>query len=235
MGKGTNSKFRPPVGTACLISGPNCDDFFGETVILWSNEIFVLYGTYTYWPILNRWDHVICKPLTPDPIAIRAIGSLMPAALLCAALVSSGPLRAETGWSGGGGQGGGAVVTPDPPENYHAGQFSPWPLARNVAIPNVSGPTHAETEPTDTSTTVNSATITTIDQVMAAYDLIQGIKDDRAAEKALTDSKGATGEVYSTDISQLGHPVLIPMSVLIAALRADEKIKSDAIHRFGIK
>lgn len=66
MSKGTNSKFRPPAGTACLISGPNCDDFFGETVILWSNEIFVLYGRPEYCPILNRWDHVICKPLTPD-------------------------------------------------------------------------------------------------------------------------------------------------------------------------
>lgn len=130
------------------------------------------------------------RHLTTNQIGIRdviaRVGSMLPVALLCATLVPSSPLRAET-------------------------------------------------EPTDTSTTVNSATITTIDQVVAVYDLIQGIKDDQVAEKAIANSKGATGEVYSTDISQLGHPVLIPMSVLIAALRADEKSKSDALHRFGIK
>lgn len=66
--KGANSAYRPAIGETCLVSGPNCDDangyVFAEMDILWASEIFVLYGRAGYWPNLNRWEHVWCKPLT---------------------------------------------------------------------------------------------------------------------------------------------------------------------------
>ena len=66
-GKGANSTYRPEAGTLCLVSGPNCDDYdgytFGQMDILWRDDIFVLYRTEGCWPVLNKWDHVLCKPI----------------------------------------------------------------------------------------------------------------------------------------------------------------------------
>lgn len=66
-GKGSCSTYRPPAGTRCLISGPNEDDesgyVFGETVVLWQDETFVLYGDKGFWPVLRKWEHIIAKPL----------------------------------------------------------------------------------------------------------------------------------------------------------------------------
>jgi hypothetical protein len=66
-GKGANSEYRPDAEVVCMVSGPNCDDdngfVFTEMTILWRNDVFVLYGTDGCWPNLNRWEHVICRPL----------------------------------------------------------------------------------------------------------------------------------------------------------------------------
>jgi len=66
--KGLNSTYRPEAGTVCLISGPNCDNdegyVFSEFTVLWSNDIFVLYGNEGFWPNLYKWDHVIAKEIT---------------------------------------------------------------------------------------------------------------------------------------------------------------------------
>jgi len=65
--KGLNSKYRPDVGETCLISPPHSDDengyVFQEYKILWKSEVFVLYGVANCYPNLDKWDHVICKPL----------------------------------------------------------------------------------------------------------------------------------------------------------------------------
>lgn len=65
--KGESSTFRPDVGERCLMSGPNMDDddgyIFHETEVLWKDDKFVLYGNKGMWPILNKWDHIIAKPL----------------------------------------------------------------------------------------------------------------------------------------------------------------------------
>lgn len=67
MSKGSDSKYRPTAGARCLISGPNCDDdsgyVFFEGDILWCDEVFVLYGNDGKWPVLNKWDHVLMKPM----------------------------------------------------------------------------------------------------------------------------------------------------------------------------
>jgi hypothetical protein len=67
MSKGTNSTYRPGVGITCLISGPNCDDdtgyVFGRMTILWYDDMFVLYRQPGCWPVLNKWDHILCKSL----------------------------------------------------------------------------------------------------------------------------------------------------------------------------
>jgi hypothetical protein len=66
-GKGSKSTYRPGAGTTCLISPPNCDDdngyVFGEYEILWSDDTFVVYRIPGCWPNVNKWDHVIAKPL----------------------------------------------------------------------------------------------------------------------------------------------------------------------------
>ena len=63
--------FRPEAGTVCLFSGPNCDDADGYTFvqveILWRDDIFVLAGVKGCWPTLNKWDHVLAKPLPVSP------------------------------------------------------------------------------------------------------------------------------------------------------------------------
>lgn len=68
--KGSQSTYRPVAGTRCLLSGPNEDNeqgyVFGETTILWRNDTFVLYGNAGCWPVLNKWEHVIAKPLEVD-------------------------------------------------------------------------------------------------------------------------------------------------------------------------
>ena len=62
--------YRPAAGARCLVSGPNCDDdsgyVFGETTILWSNDVFVLYGNEGFWPVLHKWEHCLFRPLSDD-------------------------------------------------------------------------------------------------------------------------------------------------------------------------
>ena len=66
-------KYYPAVGEFCLVSGPHCDDVngytWGETTLLWSNDIFVLYGSEGFWPNLHRWEHVLFKPLARSTLA----------------------------------------------------------------------------------------------------------------------------------------------------------------------
>lgn len=67
-------QYRPTVGDACLVSGPNEDNDDGyvwsETVLLWSNGLFVLYGREGFWPVLHKWEHVLFRPLgaSEEPI-----------------------------------------------------------------------------------------------------------------------------------------------------------------------
>lgn len=67
MSKGSDSNYRPTAGARCLISGPNEDNYdeyvFHEGSVLWCNEVFVLHGDDGKWPVLNKWDHVLMKPL----------------------------------------------------------------------------------------------------------------------------------------------------------------------------
>lgn len=62
--------YRPDAGTVCLVSGPNQDNedgyTYGETTILWRNDTFVLYGNPGYWPVLNKWDHILAKPVDTE-------------------------------------------------------------------------------------------------------------------------------------------------------------------------
>lgn len=59
--------YRPDVGTTCLMSGPNCDNYDGytytEVMILWRDDLFVVYRKPGCWPVVNKWDHVLAKPL----------------------------------------------------------------------------------------------------------------------------------------------------------------------------
>lgn len=59
--------YRPEAGTSCLMSGPNCDNYDGytylEVEILWRDETFVVYRVGGCWPVVNKWDHVLAKPL----------------------------------------------------------------------------------------------------------------------------------------------------------------------------
>lgn len=65
--KGKNSTYIPKIGERCLISGPNCDGengyVFEEFDVLWGNDVFVLYGSPGYWPVVSKWDYIIAKPL----------------------------------------------------------------------------------------------------------------------------------------------------------------------------
>lgn len=73
--KGQDSQYRPPAGTTCLISGPNCDEHgytYEEYTILWQDATFVLYGTPGCCPNLERWDHILYKPLEPmEPVLLK--------------------------------------------------------------------------------------------------------------------------------------------------------------------
>lgn len=63
--------YRPKAGTACMMSGPNCDNLDGyvflEVEILWEDETFVLYRKSGCWPCLNKWDHVLAEPIPHEP------------------------------------------------------------------------------------------------------------------------------------------------------------------------
>lgn len=58
----------PATGEVCEVSGPNCDNAdgytWGETTVLWQNEVFVLYGSEGFWPVLHKHEHVMFRPLT---------------------------------------------------------------------------------------------------------------------------------------------------------------------------
>lgn len=60
-------KYIPAVGELCLASGPNCDNDSGyvyvEMTVLWLDDTFVLYRTNGCWPVLNKLEHVLFKPL----------------------------------------------------------------------------------------------------------------------------------------------------------------------------
>lgn len=66
--KGSNSAYRPAPGRVCLISPPNSDDghgnyTFGEVEVLWTDATFIVYRHNDCWPCVDKWEHVICKPL----------------------------------------------------------------------------------------------------------------------------------------------------------------------------
>lgn len=67
-----SSTYRPPAGTVCQISGPHCDDdsgyLYDDFTILWQDDTFVLYGKPQCYPNLQKWDHVICRPLAGQPL-----------------------------------------------------------------------------------------------------------------------------------------------------------------------
>ena len=62
--------YRPAAGATCLVSGPNCDNYAGyvyaEVEILWRDDVFVVYRTPGCWPVVNKWDHILAKPLALD-------------------------------------------------------------------------------------------------------------------------------------------------------------------------
>lgn len=62
--------YRPETGQECLISGPHCDNADGYTWlrmrVVWQDEIFVLCKVDGCWPVLNKWEHVLAKPLPPE-------------------------------------------------------------------------------------------------------------------------------------------------------------------------
>lgn len=66
--KGANSLYRPEVGWRCLVSGPNCDDSNGYTYaemeVLWKDDTFVAVRSHGCWPVVYKWEHIRCKPLT---------------------------------------------------------------------------------------------------------------------------------------------------------------------------
>jgi hypothetical protein len=70
-GRRLNPAYFPSTGEVCEISGPNCDDdkgyTWGETTVLWQNEMFVLYGKDGYWPVLHKHEHVLFRPLPASP------------------------------------------------------------------------------------------------------------------------------------------------------------------------
>jgi len=70
-GRRVNPAYFPSTGEVCEISGPNCDDdkgyTWGETTVLWQNEMFVLYGKDGYWPVLHKHEHVLFRPLPDSP------------------------------------------------------------------------------------------------------------------------------------------------------------------------
>lgn len=75
--KGTHSTYRPSAGTICLISPPNSDDdkgyVFQEYEILWKDKTFVLYRQKNCWPNLEKWEHILAKPLTTKPVESKPV------------------------------------------------------------------------------------------------------------------------------------------------------------------
>lgn len=63
--------YRPDAGTRCLMSGPNCDNAEGYTFIvadiLWRDDLFVVYRKEGCWPVVNKWEHVLAKPIEDQP------------------------------------------------------------------------------------------------------------------------------------------------------------------------
>jgi hypothetical protein len=76
-------KYIPQVGEQCLVSGPNEDNdsgyVYGETTVLWLDDTFVLYGKKGFWPVLNKLEHVLFKPLPTGPNA-PTVSAVMPSA-----------------------------------------------------------------------------------------------------------------------------------------------------------
>lgn len=67
-GRRRSPAYFPATGEVCEVSGPNCDDAngytWGETTVLWQNDIFVLYGQPGFWPVLHKHEHVLFRPLS---------------------------------------------------------------------------------------------------------------------------------------------------------------------------
>lgn len=70
-GRRRSPAYFPVTGEVCEVSGPNCDDAngytWGETIVLWQNDIFVLYGQTGFWPNLHKHEHVLFRPLPSAP------------------------------------------------------------------------------------------------------------------------------------------------------------------------
>lgn len=67
-GRRRSPAYFPTTGETCEVSGPNQDDdngyTWGATVVLWQNDIFVLYGRKGFWPILHKHEHVLFRPVS---------------------------------------------------------------------------------------------------------------------------------------------------------------------------
>ena len=65
--KGDKNTYFPKAGETCLFSGPNCDDENGfvylEVEVLWADETFIITRIPGCWPIVNKWEHIRCKPV----------------------------------------------------------------------------------------------------------------------------------------------------------------------------
>lgn len=74
-GRRRTPAYFPSTGEVCEVSGPNCDDdsgyTWGKTTVLWQNEIFVLYGSEGFWPVLHKHEHVLFRPITAAQEASR--------------------------------------------------------------------------------------------------------------------------------------------------------------------
>ncbi len=68
--KGDKNTYFPKVGETCLFSGPNCDDENGfvyvSVEVLFADETFIITRTPGCWPVVNKWEHVRCKPLEAE-------------------------------------------------------------------------------------------------------------------------------------------------------------------------
>lgn len=69
-GRRRSPAYFPATGEICEVSGPHCDDdngyTWGQTAVLWQNDLFVLYGNKGFWPVLHKREHVLFRPVTPS-------------------------------------------------------------------------------------------------------------------------------------------------------------------------
>ena len=67
--KGIGHTYRPEINEECLVSGPNCDDengyVFSDMTLLWKDDTFGVFRKDGRWPVVYKWDHIICKVKAP--------------------------------------------------------------------------------------------------------------------------------------------------------------------------